>query len=763
MAAGAALLAGVLAAAMAPELLPPVWRYAALAAGSIGVASRRLRLPALAVLGAGWFSLHAGWALSDRLPPSADRLEVRAEFVIADFPRRRGRAITFVARTTDPALPDRVRLNWYRADAMPRIGQRWEFTAVLRSPRGLVNPGGLDYERWLFTNGIDATGYVRGQGRLLATPGPGDLAWWRQRMARGIADALPPDRSRAVMIALATGSRHALDPAAGEVFRATGTSHLMAISGLHIGLVAGLVFFLGVRVAGLMPGQRAGRDTAAMLALAAALGYGLLAGFGTPVRRALLMLGTLTLAARWRRQPAPGAGLALALIVVLAVQPLDALTPGFALSFGAVAAILGILVADRARAGPRPGRVRRMVSLQVRLSFLLMPMTLLQFERIAWVAIPANLLAIPVFGFLVVPLTLLGGLLAPVAGTAAGWLLRIAHTVLVAVLDILQRLAALPVAGLDPPGRGGLVACLLVPAVLTLLLPRTLPGRWLPAWLALGLVLWRPVPVPAGCVRADVLDVGQGLSVLLRTRQHALLYDAGPAYGSGSDAGERVVVPSLRALGVRRLDVLMLSHADADHAGGAASVAGALPVGRILSGEPAELAGLGARACGQGMRWVWDDVEFDVLWPDGGTREGNEASCVLAVSAGGRRMLLPGDIELGSERRLLDGGLLGPVDVALMPHHGSATSSGERFTATLRPAVAVAAAGWRNRWGFPRSAVVERWRGNGARVLSTGETGAIAVTLCAGEEAPRVVPLREVRRRIWSAPAAADPSGVHRS
>ncbi|MEJ2601814.1 MAG: DNA internalization-related competence protein ComEC/Rec2 [Gammaproteobacteria bacterium] len=761
MSAAAALLAGMLIASMAPGLPPTGCLYAALGVGLLCAAHRRLRLPSFAVVGAAWFSLHAGWALSDRLPADADRSEVRTEFVVEDFPRRRGRAVTFIARTTVPSLPDRVRLNWYEAGVMPRIGERWELGVVLRSPRGLVNPGGFDYERWLFTNGIGATGYVRGQGRRLATPGPADLAWWRQRMARGIEAALPPDRGRAVMIALATGSRHAMDAASGELFRITGTSHLMAISGLHVGLVAGLVFLVSGRLAGAVTGVSAGRDVAAALALLAAFGYGLLAGFGTPVRRALLMLATLTLAGRWRRPAEPWSGLSLALIVVLVVQPLDCLTPGFALSFGAVAAILAILGADRAAAHGRQSPLRRLVSLQVRLSFLLMPLTLIQFDRIAWAAVPANLLAIPVFGFFVVPVTLLGGLLGLVLETPARWLLRIAHGGLAVLLDILGGLAALPGAAFDPPGRGAMVASLLALAALTVLLPRMLPGRWLPAWLALGLVLWRPATLPPGCVRADVLDVGQGLSVLLRTRRHALLYDAGPAYGSGSDAGERVVVPSLRALGVRRVDAMLISHADADHAGGAASVMRGVPVDRVLSGEAGELAALGARACRRGMGWVWDGVHFAVVWPDGAGGKGNDASCVLTVRTGQAGMLLPGDIEIGSERRLLETGALGPMDVVVMPHHGSATSSSESFTATLRPDLAIAAAGWRNRWGFPRSAVVERWRASGARVLSTGQAGAIALTLCEDGEAPRVIALRAARRRIWSAGPAASASGVH--
>lgn len=772
--AALALLAGMLLAARLTALPPAPLIFGALLLGLAALPWRIVRLPAIALAGAAWFGLHAHWQLADRLPAAEDRMEVSGEFVLEDFPRSRGRAVTFVARSADPALPRRVRLNWYEPSALPRIGERWHFTVVLRAPRGLVNPGGFDYERWLFTRGIGATGYVRGEGRLLHRPSPATLAWWRSRFEGGLVALLPEGRARGVMVALATGSRHHLDDAATELFQATGTSHLMAISGLHVGLVAGLVFAL----AGRMPGT-GGRDRAALLALAAATGYGLLAGFGTPVRRALLMLATLLLAGRWRRPVGPAAGLSLALIVVLLVQPLDCLTPGFALSFGAVAAILAIAGSDAGRAvadsdlarsiaGGEAGRtaagsLRALATLQWRLWVLLVPLTFLFFDRIAWPSIPANLVAIPAFGVAIVPATLLGGAMAALGNLAqapAAWLLGATHAALGLVLGLLEWLAGLPAADFRPAGHGPAVATLVMLAGASLLLPRCLPGRWLPAWLLLSLVVWRAPGVTPGCVRADVLDVGQGLAVVLRTAGHTILYDAGPAYASGSDAGERVVVPALRALGVRALDLMMLSHADNDHAGGAASIAAALPVSRIASGEPGELRALTAEACRRGRQWLWDGISFRVLWPQAAGAAGNDSSCVLEVAAGGRRLLLPGDIERDSERRLLAAGGLRPADVVLMPHHGSATSSSAALVDALRPRLAIATAAWRNRWGFPRPDVAERWRQAGAQLMSTGDQGAIAITLCSDADEVEVKPLRESRRRLWSPPPAPEPSGT---
>ncbi len=755
-----ALLAGMLLAARLPGLPPVPLIGTALALGIAGALLRAVRLPAVALAGAAWFALHAHWQLADRLPAADDRTETSGVFVIEDFPRHRGRAVTFVARGTDAALPKRIRLNWYEPAAVPRIGERWQFTVVLRAPRGLVNPGGFDYERWLFTRGIGASGYVRGEGRRLGGPAPGRLAWWRSRLERGLASGLPEGPGRGVMVALATGSRHRLEAEATELFQATGTSHLMAISGLHVGLVAGLVFAL----AGRIPGSGS-RDRAALLAMIAATAYGLLAGFATPVRRALLMLATLLLAGRWRRPVGPAAGLSLALVVVLLVQPLDSLTPGFALSFGAVAAILAIAAGDAASGAGTvaAGPLRALVSLQWRLWLLLLPLTFLFFDRVAWAAIPANLIAIPAFGLFIVPATLAGAIAAALGGlaqTPAAWLLGVTHAALGLVLTALEWLAALPGADYRPPGHGWAVAALTLLAAAALLLPRRLPGRWLPAWLLLALVLWRAPPVPSGCVRADVLDVGQGLAVLVRTAGHSMLYDAGPAYASGSDAGERVVVPALRALGVDGLDLLLLSHADNDHAGGGASVAAVVPVNRVVSGEPGELERLAAEPCSRGDAWTWDGIGFRILWPPAAGADGNDSSCVLEIAAGGRRLLLPGDIEREGERRLLAAGGVRPADVVLMPHHGSATSSSGALVAALTPRLAIATAAWRNRWGFPRPEVTGRWRGAGARVLGTGEHGALAITLCADDRGVRVSALRESRRRLWSPPPDSAASGT---
>jgi competence protein ComEC len=284
-------------------------------------------------------------------------------------------------------------------------------------------------------------------------------------------------------------------------------------------------------------------------------------------------------------------------------------------------------------------------------------------------------------------------------------------------------------------------------------LPAGWPGRSI-AWLAIATMLLPEPPArpPVGCVDIDVLDVGQGLAVVLRTRRHAAVYDTGPAFRSGGDTGELVVVPFLRYVGSTRLDLAVISHADLDHAGGLASVAAAVPVSTILAGEPRETGAADqAIRCAAGQLWFWDAIRFRVLHPPGDTPSGgNNASCVLEVAAGNTRVLLTGDIESAVERRLLRDDLLEPAELVVIPHHGSKTSSHASFANALSAKVAVASAGHANRWGMPVAEVVERWRANGSVVLTTADDGALGYRVCGGAEPELLYRRRIDTRRFWN-------------
>jgi len=232
-----------------------------------------------------------------------------------------------------------------------------------------------------------------------------------------------------------------------------------------------------------------------------------------------------------------------------------------------------------------------------------------------------------------------------------------------------------------------------------------------------------------------------------------LVFDAGPAWWGGKNAGDRIVAPYLNSRGVKHIDMLVVSHGDNDHAGGVASLLAGMPVTSMLSGEP--LASLDGpphevRLCERGMAWNWDGVAFRVLHPAVGPRSGNDASCVIEARAGERRLLLTGDIEAGPERQLVAEQILAPVDIALIPHHGSKTSSHPAFVRLLDPAIAIASAGHRNRWNMPLPEIVERWTGTGADVLTTADSGAIGLRLCP-ESAGVRYRHRSDGRRFWTA------------
>ena len=468
---------------------------------------------------------------------------------------------------------------------------------------------------------------------------------------------------------------------------------------------------------------------AALVALLAASAYAALAGFGLPTRRALLMLGCVLLARLLRRGSGIAQGLVIALLVILLLDPLAILGAGFWLSFAGVAWLLWTLPDHASAATTGAGnRAKRWfleaLLAQCVLSLGLLPLSLAFFGQASLLSLPINLIAVPVLAFVILPLTMAGiGVL--LLGLPADWPLQAAETVMSGLWRLLESAADLPLAQLQLPTPSIPALLLAALGVFWLLLPRGIPGKALASLLVLPLLLSRSDPVPVGQLDVQVLDVGQGLSVILRTRQHALLYDAGPAPPGALDRGEAVVIPALRQLRIQRLDRLMVSHGDNDHAGGAAAVIRAMRPVDVLAGEPDQLPD--ALHCHRGNRWQWDGVEFRLLHPPQHFPAlGNESSCVLLVDAGGQRLLLPGDIDALIESRLLrENPELNAVDVLLVPHHGSSGSSSPAFVDTLRPQLALVSAGHRNRFEHPRADVIQRYVEIGSRLHGTAGEGAL--------------------------------------
>ncbi|NIF30297.1 DNA internalization-related competence protein ComEC/Rec2 [Pantoea sp. Tr-811] len=687
------------------------------------------------LLGLCWACWAAQQALDDRLAPGLDGRTLWLEGQVTGLPTRTAQGVRFELehpQSRRAALPSRVQVNWFGGPPV-RAGEHWRLAVTLQRPAGLLNPHGPDREAQLLARGVGATGTVK-VGQRLQAPPPGLRDALRERLL-GVA----AHGREAALVALLLGDGAGLAREDWQVLQATGTVHLLVISGQHIGLVAGLLYALVAGLArwGLWPRRLPWLPSACALALAGALAYGWLAGAGVPVQRACLMLGVVLL---WRlrfRHLGALPPLLLAFNAVLLANPLAALLPGFWLSFAAVAVLVYSFAARLG--GWRPWQAWSRAQWVIAVGLL--PVLLATGLPVSLSAPLANLLAVPWISLAVLPLALLGMLLLPLAGVGEG-LLWLAG----GLLDGLFRLLAL-VAGWRPawaPPALPLWTWLVVAVgALLVLLPRGVPLRGLGGVMLLA--LWVPrEPVPFGQVEVWQLDVGQGLAVLLRTRHHNLLYDAGPARGD-SDLGERVVLPTLHKLGVGSLDVMLLSHAHADHAGGGAAIARGLPVGRMIGGEAVD--GVALQPCASGERWAWDGVVFS-LWRWERGHSSNDRSCVLLVEAQGERLLLAGDMEAGAERAWLAATEAPRIDWLQAPHHGSRSSSSEAFIRATAPRGVLISRGRNNSFGHPHGQVMERYRRHGMQVHDTAVAGALRLVLGARGEVEGV----RGQRRFWRSP-----------
>ena len=674
---------------------------------------------------------------------------------VIEFPERRGDQLRILARPYNaPHLPDRVRLNWYDAAASPQIGECWSLRVRLRRPRGLSNPDGFDYEGWLFRNGIGATGYVREGARLDNCPPAAALHVLRRHIANRLAGILPGDAAAAVVLAITVGARHRIGVDDWRRYALSGTSHLMAISGMHIGLAAGAAYAMAWAVLAGLRRRGNHRLAAALVALTVAAAYAALSGFAVPARRALTMLALAMCAIVFRKSASPGHLFGIAILTIAATAPLDVLSPGFQLSFAAVAVLLYLARRRQAASGwstisSALGAFRALSVLQFALLGGLLPLSAVLFGRVAWLAPAVNLAVLPVFNIITVPSALLGLLFDGPLSTIGDGLLWLAWRSTSLILQIVNFSAGLPGAHAAVPAlqrMALLVACL---PVLWVVLPVAWPGRRV-AWIAIAAtVLHAPARPADGCVDIHTLDVGQGLASVVVSRQHTLVFDTGPAFRSNTDASRLVLTPFLRSLGVRRIDLLVISHADLDHAGGARSLLDAWSIGAVLAGEAIPRTAQQTLSCVRGQLWQWDGVAFRILHPATHPTEGNNASCVVDIQTGEYRALLTGDIEARSERRLLRAELISPTDLVLMPHHGSATSSSDRFVRAVSPVAAIASAGFANRWQMPRDAVVERWQAQGATTYNTAVDGAVSFRLCADSGLQLLQRARHAQRKVW--------------
>jgi len=744
-----AFLAGILLVQQFADLPSTNWLILCSIAASFS-AYYRYHPATFFCLGILWVTLFANLNLNDRLPASLAGIDTIVTGTIADLPEITDKLVRFdfQVNAAPAQIPAKIRLSWQDFDHGFKAGQQWTFTVKLKQPHGTLNPGGFDYERWLFTEGIGATGFVRPYPKpVLRTQAVGFSISHSRQAINDRLSALPIQPEHiALLKALTIGFGNDLTPAQWEVFRQTGTTHLVVISGSHIALVAGLVYWLILKLwarTGVL--RWSPPQVAAAVASAAGIFYAGLAGFSVPTQRAVVMLAVLMLAIIWQRPVRPFHTLALALFAVLVYDPLAILLPGFWLSYFAVAVIVYVV-------SGRLGKLnfwREMFHINWCTSLGLSPLLLFFFQQVSLCAPLANAFAVPVISLLLVPLALCTTLLLFIYQPLANVLMALLDSLLHYLMLALSWFAQLPLATINHPQPSWLALILALIGLAWLLAPRGMPARYL------GLVMLLPLLFPVtqklqdGELKMTLLDVGQGLATVVQTANHSLVYDTGAKYSPQSDSGQQIVLPFLRQQGVTHLDQLIISHGDNDHIGGAASVLREIPTDKVLTSVPKQLADYAPINCVAGQSWDWDGVRFTVLSPSiTPFVSDNNNSCVVKITSAYGSVLLTGDIEAEAEIWLLKTyreQLRAKVLVA--PHHGSKTSSTYSFLQTVLPDTVLIPAGFHNPFGHPHPKILQRYREIDAKWLNTAESGAI--TLDYQKEGTLLESFRQTEARYW--------------
>lgn len=734
---------------------------------------------AVFLLGVVWASSFALWRMSDELPHLWEQKTIAIIGVVASVPEATERGTRFrldveKILTKGAIVPRHISLNQYSANPygaggdVPsksseedvaqvnqfHAGERWLFSVRLKRPHGTQNPHGFDFESWALGENMRASGSIKSKAGLKKL---NNFVWrpsyiiehLREKTQQRITRVLAGKPYSGVIQALVMGDDSQISAEDWQVFLRTGTSHLMSISGLHITMLAGLVFglvsFIWRRSPKLM--MRLPTRKAAVLAGAAtALAYALVAGFSVPTQRTFYMLLVFAVALWSGRQLVISQVLALALLVVVLFDPWAVSSPGFWLSFGAVAMLAYALSA-------RIGEIhwfKAALQTQWAVTLGMLPLLLVMFNQASIISPIANAFAIPLISFVVTPLALLGSFL-PIDA-----LLNLSYKALEACMWALKWLNQLPMATWQQhePATWTLFPSTL--GVLWLLLPRGFPMRWLGLLGFLPMLLIVPPRPMLGEMKVTVLDVGQGLSVVVQTATHTFLYDAGPKFNAQSDAGSRIVVPFLRGEGIRKIDGFMVSHNDIDHSGGMASILALMPVGWLNSSLPEETETpdtLEKMQCYAGQSWAWDGVDFEVLHPslesyDDAALKDNYRSCVIKVTSQSGSILLTGDIEKDVELELLDSQSEAlKSDVLIVPHHGSKTSSTADFIAAVAPSVSVFTPGYLNRYKHPKPEVLTRYQATNSLLYRSDYQGALEVNFAKSNI--KMVSWRSQYKRYW--------------
>lgn len=766
--------------------------------------SKHLALTVLAfALGYLWMWLHIDFHLSKKVPAQLEGEAIQVVGTIVSLPESQNEGIRFefdIKQTIPNGLwtnPGKVLLSYYDSRDQPfasinrksfKVGDEWQFWVKLKKPRCYSNPGSFDKEKYYFQNRWQAQGRIllklpkkklgknkdsvknnsnnnddnnslaicKGHKPSLlnssidCSPKKIKSDWFSCPIHRLRAMGLSKIRNVlenkpfcALITALVFGVREGITETEWQVFRDTGTAHLMAISGLHIGLVASVVYFLMQFIWRFLPQSLLiipATWVSALMAILGSLIYALLAGFSIPTQRALVMITLFMFSTLLRRMGNAWRTYFISLMLVVLFDPFSTLSVGFWLSFSAVAMILyGI----KGRLQPsgiwwKWGRAQWVVFLG------LMPITLGFFKQLSLVSPFANILAIPWVSFTVVPPALLGTALLFISESAGSFCLRLAEFFFSLLWPVLEFFAKMSKATWMPLQITGvsLVAAFL--GCLILLVPRGFPGRFLGVIGLLPLFLATPITPSLGTAKFTLLDVGQGLAAVLQTNQHVLLFDTGPKFGEGSDTGARVILPFLENQGIKKIDAIVISHGDNDHIGGLISILQKMTIGTILTSERKPIEKIYSKLnnisynhlpeikpCYAGQKWHWDGVLFEMIHPD--TKHNakrNDMSCVLKIKVGAQSVLLTADIEQPSEMQILEKYQEKLASsILVVPHHGSKTSSSLEFIQAVHPAYALIPVGYMNPYGHPKPDILDRYRYLNIPILDSVNDGAISFVL----------------------------------
>ncbi|MFZ4379719.1 MAG: DNA internalization-related competence protein ComEC/Rec2 [Polynucleobacter sp.] len=737
--------------------------------------------------GFAWNAYYAENRLSNILVEDLEGKDLAIEGRVAALPQSKLDGAKF-AFAVDKALlgkqdlaqfPKKIYLSWQPAwrnpQDIPEVipGQRWRFKVKLKRPYGTLNPYTFDFERWSFHQDFGASGSVK-SGQLLLASDIGitefelrmELARWSLR--KKILRMLPADaRYSGVIIALVMGDQNAIDQDDWRVFNATGIGHLISISGLHVTMLAGVGAALAAWIwrRRSLPLHIPVSKLAAISGFLTAFIYAWLAGFQIPAQRTMYMVGVVAFALWTGRNPRSFDIWWWALFFVLLIDPMAPYTPGFWLSFGAVAAILygmgnsvGLLgiptgkelevqwVQRLKRALHEACRVQTVVTLA------LLPLTLYWFYQTSLVSPLANAFAIPLVSYVVTPLAIAGALLPDFIGR---WLLLPAHASMEYLAQLLHWMAGWKwsVIWLRQPEWWALLLSSV--GIIYVIRPGVVSDSWRLRLLALcfSVAILTPLSgifphraISPGEFTATVFDIGQGTAVLIETKNRKLLYDTGPIQGKKDDAGQRILLPYFQGRGIDRIDRMVISHSDSDHVGGAATLLKHIQFQTMMGSLPSSnplLQNLQSKKipsipCRFGQYWIWDGVEFliwhpyeDTNFADQHSSKPNEMSCVLEVRNQSTSFWLTGDVEKQGEAEIverLDEVMLEKIGdrelIFMAPHHGSKTSSSEALLRRLGPDQAFAQNGYRNRYGHPHPTVIERYEAFGIPFTQTPETGA---------------------------------------